>query len=237
MSYPPWVILRKKEPEEDLDGLQEKKRNVKSSSTYIRYEHCLRCVVGCCCCLHLKCQFPWKRSNLAFRHCGLSNRCLLFLLSLLQTAGCWRTFYVHKRVCQACMHAPLCAEVCPSIDLHLQRNRNTLTPRQSGQIKLRASHPGDQQLWLTNPCQDVIHFWGEKIVSLNFNSLNEEEGKWGCRAFWVDSQSTWPFSFSTVAQMPVQRKHTLLRPKCEQKSAFLEFFDLWLGFTRAEHTQ
>lgn len=54
------------------------------------------------------------------------------------------------------MRTALCAEVCPSIDLHLQQEQK-YTLRQSGQIKLRAPHPGDLQLWLTNPCQGVIY--------------------------------------------------------------------------------
>lgn len=60
------------------------------------------------------------------------------------------------------------------------------------------------------------------------NSPNQKKGKAGCNAF--DSQSPWPFSFSTIAQMLVHRRHTRSLPLP------LSFFSYFI-YSRASHVK
>lgn len=81
------------------------------------------------------------------------------------------------------MHTALGAEVCPSIDLHLQRNRNTHTLT-IGANKAQSLTPRGFTALVNKPLSrcDVFLKKKKKVVFLNFNS-HQEEGKSGCRAF------------------------------------------------------
>lgn len=119
----------------------------------------------------LRQQFPWKRSNLAFRHCGLSDRCLLFWRSLLQTAEDCFTVDTCASARGACtllcaLNCVLACEIC----IYRGTEIHTETIRAS---KAQSIAPKGSTGLVNKPVK----------VSLNLNSRSQMERKSGFRAF------------------------------------------------------